>query len=226
MKNLSVFLTLITAASLLLGCDSGTKTSTRVLPIIGNYDLDYRMEKGKEVVDTIFPKVPKFAYLDQDSVMVKSEDLKGKIWIADFFFTKCPTICPPMTSQMKRLSILTKDLENEVQFLSFTIDPDRDQPSRFREYIKEMGIEAKNWSFLTGNETATYELAHDFFHVGAQRSEDAEGGFEHNDTFVLIDKEGHVRGLYEGTKTEEVNRLEKDLRKLLKYEYNIESGKN
>lgn len=227
MRAAKYFILIITTM-VAYSCGSRSEKTQKVLPVIGNYDLEYRKEGGKEIVDTIYPKVPSFQYLNQDSVMVKSSDLKGKVWIADFFFTKCPTICPPMTSQMKRLSILTRDLSDQVQFLSFSIDPDRDTPSRFREYMKEMGIEAKNWSFFTGDEMATYELAHDFFHVGAQRSEDAEGGFEHNDTFVLIDKEGYVRGLYEGTKTEEVDRLEKDLRKLLKYEYQYDTrtGKN
>lgn len=221
-----LFLTFGSTALLMSACTEKPNASTRVLPIIGNYDLDYKTVDGKEVADTIYPKVPSFSYLNQDSVMINSSSMKGKVWIADFFFTSCPTICPPMTSQMKRLAILTKDLDKEVQFMSFTIDPDRDTPAKFRAYIKDMGIDARNWSFFTGDETATYELAHDFFHVGAQRSEDAEGGFEHNDTFVLIDKEGHVRGLYEGTKTEAVNQLEKDLRKLLKHEYNVNSGKN
>lgn len=202
--------------------ESKCNEKTRVLPIVGNYDIEYKTVDGKEVGDTIYPKVPGFAYLNQDSVMVDSKSMKGKVWIADFFFTSCPTICPPMTSQMKRLNIMTKDLAKHVQFMSFSIDPETDTPKQFRDYIKEHGIDAKNWSFFTGDEEATYELAHDFFHVGAQRNEDAEGGFEHNDTFVLIDKEGYVRGLYEGTKTADVDRLEKDLRKLLKHEYNVD----
>lgn len=214
------FLGFMMASLLLVSCTGSTKKE-RVLPIIGNYDVKYLEVNGKEVTDTIFPKIPDFKYLNQDSVMIDSKSLKGKVWIADFFFTSCPSICPPMTSQMKRLSILTKDLADHVQFISFTIDPEVDTPSQFRKYIQENGILAKNWSFFTGDETDTYELAHDFFHVGAQRNEDAEGGFEHNDTFVLVDKDGYVRGLYEGTKTEAVNKLEKDLRKLLKYEYNV-----
>lgn len=215
-----LFLGFMMASLLLVSCTGSTKKE-RVLPIIGNYDVKYLEVNGKEVTDTIFPKIPDFKYLNQDSVMIDSKSLKGKVWIADFFFTSCPSICPPMTSQMKRLSILTKDLADHVQFISFTIDPEVDTPSQFRKYIQENGILAKNWSFFTGDETDTYELAHDFFHVGAQRNEDAEGGFEHNDTFVLVDKDGYVRGLYEGTKTEAVNKLEKDLRKLLKYEYNV-----
>lgn len=194
----------------------------RVLPIVGNYDVEYKTVDGKEVPDTVYPTIPSFEYLNQDSVMVTSESMKGKVWIADFFFTSCPTICPPMTSQMKRLNILTKDLEKHLQFMSFTIDPDYDTPSTFRDYIQSHGITAKNWQFFTGDEEATYELALQFFFVGAERNAEAEGGFEHNDTFVLIDKEGYVRGLYKGSQTKDVDRLEKDIRKLLKHEYNVD----
>lgn len=198
------------------------QAKVRVLPIIGDRDLEYKTVDGKEIIDTIFPKIPSFQFLNQDSLLITSKSLKGKIWIADFFFTSCGTICPPMTSQMKRLSLMTKDLEKQIQFLSFTIDPEYDTPSEFKSYIKLHGITEKNWSFFTGDETETYELAHDFFHVGAERSESAIDGFEHNDTFVLVDKEGFVRGLYRGTSTKDVNKLEKDIRKLLKYEYNID----
>ena len=214
------FIAVIVLLISLISCEDQTKG--RVLPIIGDRDLEYKTVDGKEVVDTIYPKIPDFKFLNQDSVMITSKSLKGKVWVADFFFTSCGTICPPMTSQMKRLSILTKDLEKHLQFLSFTIDPEYDTPSEFKSYIKSHGITAKNWSFFTGDETETYELAHDFFHVGAERSESAADGFEHNDTFVLVDKEGYVRGLYIGTSTTDVNRLEKDIRKLLKYEYNAD----
>ncbi len=220
MKITTAILACLTVA-LLFSCEEKAG-KTRVLPIIGDRDVEYKTIDGKEVADTIYPKVPEFQYLNQDSVMISSKSMKGKIWIADFFFTSCPTICPPMTSQMKRLNIMTKDLEKYLQFMSFTIDPETDSPSQFRTYIKEHGIMASNWQFFTGDEIATYELAHDFFHVGAERNEDAEGGFEHNDTFVLIDQEGYVRGLYRGSETKEVDRLEKDIRKLLKHEYNID----
>lgn len=220
-----IFLSLI-ILSAFLSCTNRENIKQRVLPILGNYDIEYKTEKGKEIADTVYPKVPDFRYLNQDSVWVSKGDFKGKILIVDFMFTHCPDICPPMTSQMKRLSVLTKDLSDQIQFISFTIDPERDTPFRFRQYIKEMGIDAKNWSFLTGDETETYDLALQYFHVGAQRSDNPEEDFLHDDEFVLVDKEGHVRGLYAGTETEQVDKLHQDIRKLLKYEYNISSAKN
>jgi protein SCO1/2 len=194
----------------------------RVLPIIGNYDVEYSNVEGKEVTDTIYPKIPEFSYLNQDSVVISSKSMKGKVWIADFFFTSCPTICPKMTSQMKRLSFLTKDLEQYVQYLSFSINPTKDQPSVLRKYIKLNGITAKNWYFLTGDEEQTHDLGVNYFNVFANKDIASEGGYAHSPAFVLVDTEGYVRGVYVGTDTKQVDLLQKDLRKLLKYEYNYE----
>lgn len=199
------------------GSEEGSLT-TRVLPILGERDVEYLMKNGEEVADTIYHRVPSFSYLNQDSVMISSEDLKSKVWVADFFFSHCPSICPPMTANMKRLSLKTQDLKEKVEFLSFSIDPERDTPTRLREYKKQYGIEVKNWQFFTGNEEETHLLAKEFFN-GAERDEEAEGGFGHTSYFAIVDTEGLVRGIYDGTNSEEVDRLEKDLRKLLKHEY-------
>ncbi len=206
--------------AVLVSCRSEKTETTRVLPIIGDFDIEYRMVDGKEVADTIFPKLPEFSYLNQDSVLISSKDIQHKIWIADFMFTSCPTICPVMTTNMKYLSELTQDLQDQIQFLSFSIDPNRDSPSVFRKYILERELNTANWFFFTGDEEETADLAFNFFHVGVQRTDiEEDEGFEHTDTFVLVDQDGHVRGLYQGTKKEDVERLEKDLRKLIEHEY-------
>jgi protein SCO1/2 len=198
--------------------------SGRVLPIVGERDLEYRMVDGKEVVDTIYHHVPEFDYLNQDSIMISSKDLKGKIWVVDFFFSNCPSICPPMTFQMNRLSNETKDLKEYIQFLSFSIDPKNDTPIRLREYIKMKEITASNWEFLTGKEKTTHLLAEQFFN-GAERDDDVAGGFGHTPHFALVDREGLVRGVYNGTLKEHVDKLNVDLRKLLKYEYGVTESK-
>ncbi|MFN5443612.1 MAG: SCO family protein [Crocinitomicaceae bacterium] len=203
-----------------VGCNSNNKV--RVLPIVGNYDIEYDTIDGKEVADTIYPKIPFFQFKNQEGKVVSSKDLKGKVWIADFFFTKCPTICPTMTAQLKRLSIKTKDLKDQIQFISFSIDPNTDQPNVLRKYITKNGINTSNWVFLTGDENKTHQLGVDYFQVFANRDIESAGGYAHSPAFVLIDKEGYVRGVYVGTETAQVDLLEKDVRKLLKYEYNIE----
>jgi protein SCO1/2 len=198
--------------------------NVRALPILGERDVEYSMVDGVEVSDTIYHKVPSFKYLNQDSIMITSESMKGKVWVADFFFSHCPTICPPMTSQMKRLNLETQDLSEHVQFLSFSIDPERDTPVRLREYREIYDIQVSNWHFFTGDEDATHLLAKSFFN-GAERDAEADGGFGHTDYFAIVDTEGYVRGIYQGTNPEQVDLLQLDLRKLMDIEYGVTGSK-
>lgn len=202
--------------------DTEVKEMKRVLPIVGERDIEYKTIDGVEVADTIYHHVPSFEYLNQDSVMISSLDFKSKIWVVDFFFTHCPTICPSMTAQMKRLSDMTVDLQNHLEFFSFSIDPKKDQPARLREYMASYEVTAKNWQFLTGKESTTHLLAKEFFN-GAERNDAIDGGFGHTPYFALVDTEGLVRGVYNGTLVDDIDRLELDIRKLLNYEYGIES---
>lgn len=205
----------------LLAACTTKSTSTKALPYIGNYDIEYKLVNGVEVVDTVYPKVPFFYFLNHDSVVVKSTDMKGKIWIADFFFTTCPTICPTMTKNLKYLNSQTRDIADELQFISFTINPLRDTPSQLRKYRSYYGATAGNWQFLTGDEQETHQLGIENFQVFAGRDDESEGGYAHSGAFTLIDREGYVRGVYLGTDKEQVKQLEKDIRKLLKIEYGI-----
>tara|TARA_R110002072_G_scaffold172042_2_gene325832 strand:+ start:8808 stop:9476 length:669 start_codon:yes stop_codon:yes gene_type:complete len=218
MRGLNYFLILF--GLLLFSSCAQTNESERNLPILGERDVDYKMIDGVEVADTIYHVVPDFEYLNQDSVLISSTDIKDKIWIVDFFFTSCPTICPPMTSNMSFLVDSTNDLNEYVQFLSFSIDPKRDTPSNLKKFISTRGLEANNWHFLSGEEEATHLLAKSFFN-GAERNDDADGGFGHTDYFALVDTKGLVRGIYKGTDIEQMQVLEDDLRQLLKQEYGI-----
>ena len=216
MKFLIPFILLL----ILLSCNQSEK-KVRVLPYVGNFDIVYSMVNGKEVADTVYPKMIDFSYFNQDSLVVKSADMKGKIWIADFFFTSCPTICPKMTEQMKRLNGMTKDINEHIQYISFSINPKYDTPEQLRKYIQVHKIKAKNWQFFTGNEARTHDLGINNFQIFAGQDASAAGGYAHTGAFALVDKEGYVRGVYLGTDPKEVNKLEIDLRKLLKYEYSI-----
>ena len=222
MKN-HLLLTGLIIALLISACES-QQGEELVLPILGERDVEYTTIDGEEVADTIYHVVPEFNYLNQDSVMIASSDIKDKLWIVDFFFTSCPTICPPMTSNMQSLNEATTDLKDYVQFLSFSIDPKRDTPGALRKYISLRGINTQNWSFLTGEEDATHLLAKSFFN-GAERNEEADGGFGHTDYFALVDTHGYVRGIYKGTDRAQMDVLETDLRKLLQHEYGVTGSK-
>jgi protein SCO1 len=216
---------LFVAVCMLTACEEKPEKKPRALPYAGNYDIVTYEQNGVQSVDTVYPKIPAFRYLNQDSVMIHSKEMKGKVWIANFFFSNCPSICPPMIAQMKRLNILTKDINKLLQYMSFSIDPTRDTPARLREYIRETGVNTKNWHFFTGNEAATHRLGINHFLVYAADEAAAPGGFAHSDGLVLVDREGYVRGIYHGTKTEEVDQLNKDIRKLLSIEYGVKCKK-
>jgi protein SCO1/2 len=206
-------------------CKEKQEPKPRVLPFIGNYDLEYSTIDGKENIDTIYPKIPDFSFLNQDSIKVTSSTFKGKIWIADFFFTSCSTICPGMTATMKKLNDATQDLADHIQFLSFSIDPKTDQPNVLKAYRKNYNISSKNWVFLTGNEDETHRLGVENFYIHAAEDENATDGYAHAEAFSLVDKEGYVRGVYNMAQAGELERIEKDLRKLLKEEYGIVGSK-
>jgi protein SCO1/2 len=216
MMRVLLFIALIFLAA----CDPAKKE--RVLPFIGNYDIEYKLVDGVEVADTVYPKIPSFTFTNQNGKKVKSTDFKGKVWVAEFFFTSCPTICPKMTRNMLSLQASTKDLKKEIQFMSFTINPDFDQPKVLKRYAKHYGVDESNWVFLTGDEEETHFIGIEHFKTFAGRDAEEAGGFAHSGAFTLVDKEGYVRGVYLGTDKKQVKQLEEDLRKLLKYEYDIE----
>jgi protein SCO1/2 len=224
MRNKGLIIPVLIFNFLLTACSEKPKR----LPFIGNFDLEYKKVDGKTVVDTVYPIIPNFSYLNEDSVIVTNKTYKNKVWVAEFFFATCPTICPIMNTQLKNLNRETKQYAEHIQFLSFTINPSNDKPSILKNYRKTHGIEAKNWAFLTGDEAATHRLGIVNFQIFAGRDDEAAGGYAHSGAFSLIDKSGYVRGVYavtnfDGTVNKnEYKRLKKELIELLKYEYNIE----
>lgn len=214
----------ILSVCMLISCHSGNRKK-HVLPFIGNFDIEYKLVDGVEVADTIYPRIPFFHYTNELGKEITSTQFKGKVWVADFFFTSCQTICPIMTTNLKRLNQSTKDLKDQIQFISFSIDPERDTPATLNRYKRHHGIQSDNWTFLTGDEEKTHLLGIENFQIFAGRDEESQGGFAHSGAFTLVDKEGFVRGVYLGTDPKQVEQLEKDLRLLLKEEYGI-SGSN
>ena len=195
-----------------LSCEN-SPVKKRVLPILGNYDLEYITVDGEKRVDTLFHKIADFKYLNEDSVWKTNKDFKNKLWIAEFFFATCPTVCPAMNLQLKNKNLQT------IQF--------DDTPSVLRQYKERTGINAKNWTFLSGNEEETHRLGIESFLTFAGKDEESEGGYAHSGSFTLVDKEGHVRGVYRVTDLNgkvdagEYQRMKTEIVKLLNDEYNI-----
>ena len=172
----------------------------------------------KEVVnsDTVYHTIGNFRLVNQDSATVTNETLNGKIYVADFFFTSCRTICPVMKTQMMRVYEAVED-DPEVALVSHTIDPEYDTVGLLHDYAERLGVNSKKWHFLTGNKDSIYYLAQTSYFVTAMEDEAQQDGFIHSGAFLLIDKEGRIRGKYDGTKPEEIDKLLKDI-KILKQE--------
>ena len=160
--------------------------------------------------------VPAFAFLGIDSVEISHRTVEGQVKIVDYFFTRCPTICPIMSSQLARTQAWLKenDLERDITLLSHSVDPEGDTPARLKEYATRLGADTSSWKFLTGVKEDLYDQARHGYYLTALESDTAAGGFFHSDTFVLVDRENRIRGLYDGTSTAEVDAMMRDAAQL------------
>jgi protein SCO1/2 len=196
-----------TAFLLLVFAACSTSKHEEKLPILGE-----RMVEGN---DTIYHTIADFRFVDQDSNIVTPETFKDKIYVADFFFTSCRTICPIMKTQMLRVYDSIKS-DPEVVLLSHTIDPEYDTVGLLHDYAERLGVESDKWHFVTGNQDDIFNIAQTSYFATAMADDAEPDGFIHSGAFLLIDKERHIRGKYDGTKEEDVNRLLRDIARLKK----------
>lgn len=192
--------------------------SEKKLPILGEREPVEKTVDGKTVVDTIYQTIPAFSFINQDSVVVTDKDFEDKIYVADFFFTSCTSICPIMHRNMLKVYKEFKGNE-EVGILSHTIDFKYDTPSRLKTYAKKLGIDGNQWQFVKGTKDSVYTLAEKNYLVAVSQDSTAKDGFIHQGWFILVDKEKRLRGAYDGTKADQVEKLIEDIKILLK-EYN------
>ena len=137
-------------------------------------------------------KVPEFLFLNQDSLLISSEDFIGKVFVVEFFFTRCPSICIEMNKNMKILDEIYGDRE-DFGIASFTIDPEHDSPTTLKKYSELIEVKSKNWHFLTGDKKDIYELSNKGFNIFSSINQAVDGGFEHQGFFALIDQDGYIR---------------------------------
>lgn len=175
-------------------------------------------KKGKRVLDTAWHQVADFSLLNQEGKRVSWDNLKGKIIIADFFFTHCPTICPALTTNMKRMAESIHNgqrvgdrTNKQVHFLSFSIDPERDSVERLKYWADRFQVNPEQWWLLTGDKKMIYDLVIEEMKVGLVDGQGVDTNFIHSDRFVLIDSNRHVRGYYSGLDTTALTRLSRDL---------------
>lgn len=157
--------------------------------------------------DTLYHKIPYFEFINQDNKKVTRDDLLGSIYIADFFFVTCPTICPKMTSNMGYIQKKFSD-KKDLKFISITVNPENDTPAVLKEYADKVHADTQSWDFLTGEKEKIYDLAFNGFFVNADKDDIAPGGFLHSQLLILVDRNGHIRGYFDGTVYSE---MKKDL---------------
>lgn len=185
----------------------GCEKKNEKLPILGRKEING--------TDTIFHKIADYKFVDQDSNYVTPATFDGKIYVSDFFFTSCPTICPVMKTQMLR--VYEKISNNpSVLLLSHSIDPEYDTVALLKEFADRLGVRSDKWHFVTGNKDEIYKIGQTSYMVTAMEDSSEPGGFIHSGAFILVDKEKRVRGLYDGTKADQVDILIKDIDRLLK----------
>jgi protein SCO1/2 len=197
------------AVSLGLLWSSCGPEAPRTLPILGNRDV----VNG----DTVYPTVPDFAFVNQDSQLVTNATFEGKLYVVDFFFIHCPTICPKVKSNGLRLYARYQN-DPRIVLLSHSIDVRNDTVGALKRHADKLGIRAPQWHLVTGEEDAIYGIADNYFSV-ATKNPDAPGGFDHSGRLILVDKNRHVRAFCDGTDAADVDRFMRDIDALLEEQF-------
>ncbi len=177
-----------------------------------------KIVNGKETSDTIWHKVADVKLINQLGNEVSLDDLRGKVIVANFFFTRCPTICPSLTRNMKKLQDALKLRDYSrlvdttfVHFLSFSVDPERDSVPVLKNYADRFGVNPDVWWLLTGSKKTIYNFALDDLRLGLQDGEGVDSNFIHTSKFTLIDRDRVVRGFYDGLDSVSMEKLAEDI---------------
>jgi len=194
---------------------STSKKPIRLLPYIGVTSVDSSLVDGKYQKDTIYHKVLDFKLTDQLGQPITLDTFKNKVFIANFFFAQCPGICKRMNSLLEGAS--KKFIGNpHVKFVSYTVDPLRDSVPALLQYAKLHDAAPYQWYFLTGDKNAIYQLARKSYYAAVDDS--GENNFVHTQNMALVDYQGHIRGIYNGIDSTDVNKMVVDINLLLQEE--------
>jgi protein SCO1/2 len=186
--------------------------SNKTLPIFGNKEPVTKTVNGKQLTDTLYQTIPAFKFVNQYGDTITGKSLDGKIYVADFFFTTCPNICPVMHRNM--LPVYNEFKNNaDFRIISHTIDPKYDTVPVLKKYADKMGITGNTWWFLHGQKNDTYQIAKSYL-VSVQEK-NTQGQYVHDGYFILIDKQKRIRGTYQGTDAKEVEKMIADIKTLM-----------
>ncbi len=205
----SVFSLLLALAGLVVA-----KAENLDLPYYNSADFT-PLWLGEGIADEVVKshRIDSFAFTNQDGEAVTKEDLKGKIYVANFFFTICGGICPNMTGNVMRVQQVFAD-DPGVRFISHTVLPEHDTVERLKDYAEDNGIDSRNWFLVTGEKTEIYSLARKSYFAEKGFKEDIADEFLHSENLILVDGEGCIRGVYNGSVATDTKRLIADIRSL------------
>lgn len=191
------------------------KQEERRLPYLGEKQVVRKTDaNGQAVVDTIYHQIPSFRFINQEGQVITEKDFAGKVYVADFFFTTCPTICPKMSAEMLKVYEHFQD-DDRVLLLSHSIDTKYDSVPVLKAYAEKLGVSAPKWHFVTGKREDIYDIA-GYYMVTAGEDPAAPGGYIHSGALILVDGQRHIRGVYNGTDPEDTKKLIEDIEVLLK----------
>ncbi|MFN4286246.1 MAG: SCO family protein [Lacibacter sp.] len=174
-----------------------------------------RTRDGKRYIDTVWHRVANFTFTNQLGQTVSADDVKGKILIVDFFFTRCPNPCPTLTRNMKRMQDSYLKTDTLIHFISFTVDPERDSVAALKAYADKYRIRHHNWWMLTGAKKDIYDLAFNEFKAAVVDGGNVDTAFIHTSKFYLLDRDRVIRGWYDGTDTASLAKMARDISLLI-----------
>lgn len=215
MLKFNLYIPLVIISIWIGACSTRETESKKELPILGNWHVDEIEKENKTVQDTVYHKISNFSFTNQEGQEINNSSTLGKVYVADFFFTTCPTICPIMKTQMLRVY---EKFQNEPEFmiLSHTLDPAHDTQELLKDFAEKIGVKNdQTWHFLTGDQEKIFEIGQTSYLTTAMEDKLEPGGILHSGAFVLVDQQGRIRGVYDGTKEDQVDRLMNDIPKLL-----------
>jgi len=184
------------------------------LPVYNPSDINPKLVDESVQGVTQMHRIGSFSLTNQNGKNITEKDYEGKIYVADFFFVTCPTICPKMTKQMERVVDKFKS-NNHIAFLSHTVMPEHDSVPVLKEYAQKRKVPTDNWNFVTGDKKHIYDLARKSYFAAITEGDGGVDDFIHTENFVLIDKDKRIRGFYDGTSEQDVDRLINDVSTLL-----------
>jgi protein SCO1/2 len=187
-------------------------SNNKTLPIYGNKKAVTKTVDGKQITDTVYQTIPAFKFVNQYGDTITQKSLDGKIYVADFFFTTCPNICPVMHRNMLPVYNEFKS-NNDFRIISHTIDPKYDTIPVLKKYADKMGLSGNTWWFLHGKKDDTYQIAKSY--LVSVKEKNPQGNYVHDGYFILIDKQKRIRGTYQGTDAREVEKMTADIKILM-----------